>query len=69
MIRSPYKPALIGDDFTLGAISCQDRAREIFAFLNVHLAKVAILRMLEQRYMIHFLLKDGLAAREIPQGV
>jgi transposase len=57
---------LIGDDFALGAISCQDLAREIVDFLTARLAKVTILRMLEQRHVTRFLLKDGIEATEIP---
>jgi hypothetical protein len=55
------------DEFTLGAISCQNLVREIYDFLNRHLKKVTILRMLEQRSMIRFFLKHGLAAKEIPR--
>jgi hypothetical protein len=53
------------DEFALRTMSCLNLAREIFDFLNVHLMKAAILRMLEQRYVINSLLKDRLAAKEI----
>jgi hypothetical protein len=54
------------DKFALGVMSYQNLAQEIHDFLNVHLMNAIILRMLEQGDMIHFLLKDVLAAKEIP---
>jgi hypothetical protein len=57
------------DEFARGAMSRQDLAREILDFRNVELVKVTILIMLEQRYVIRFLLKDGLAIKEIPKGL
>jgi hypothetical protein len=54
------------DEFALGAMSCQNLAREVFDLFDGHLMKVTILRTLEQRSVIRSLLKDGLAAKEIP---
>jgi hypothetical protein len=50
MIRSPYEPVSMRNEFALEAMSCQNLAREIFDFLNAHLAKVTSLRLSEQRY-------------------
>jgi hypothetical protein len=66
ILRSPEKPVAIGNDFALGAMFCQDLVRDIFDSRNVHLTKVTILRMSEQRKVICFLLKDALAAIDIP---
>jgi hypothetical protein len=65
MIRSPYDPVSMRDTFSLRAMPCQNLAREISDFLRVRLMKVTILRMLQQRYAMRFLLKEGLAGKEI----
>jgi hypothetical protein len=56
----------MGDEFAPGTMFCLNLAREIQYLLNVHPAKVTIPRMLEQRSMTCFLLKDGLAPMESP---
>jgi hypothetical protein len=66
IFRSPSEPVLMRGELALGAMPGQNLPREIYGLFNVHLMTVTILRTLEQRDLIRFLLRDGLAAKEIP---
>jgi hypothetical protein len=56
-----------GSQYTWGAMSSRNQALGINDVLNVHPAKVTLVGTLEQRHVICFLLREGLAPTQIPE--
>jgi hypothetical protein len=57
-----------GGQYAGGAMSHRNRAPRINDVINVHPAAVTLIRMLEERHVICFLLKEGLASKQIPDA-